>query len=64
MAALLYDEIAFGKLAKYEAFAAVCGGHKTAHPCAEFETRSFTSGTNVPLKNIADFNMAWQKVKT
>ncbi len=40
--------------AKYGAFAAVCGGHKVAHPCAEFETRSFTSGTNVPLKNITD----------
>ena len=64
MAALLYAEFAFDKLAKYEAFAAVCGGHKAAHPCAEFETRSFTSGTNAPLKNITDFNMAWQKVKT
>ena len=52
MAALLYDEFAFCKLAKYAAFAAVCGGHKTAHPCAEFKTDCFTCGVHVGIVKI------------
>lgn len=52
MAALLYDEFTFGKLAKHAAFAAVCGGHKTVHPCAEFKTDCFTCGVHVGIVKI------------